>query len=115
MGLSLTKRVEGNRARLPHSMIHLKMKHKTNYISAEILLLRGDEMVRGNLVARSHHANQNMMGRAHLNSILDSRVYPVKISGDKVTILTANIISSQYTPSVMQTGMSTHSYPKCAS
>ena len=64
-----------------------------HYIGAEILLLRGDEMARGNAVAWSHDANGNVMGRAHRNPILDTRMYQIEFTRGKVTALTANIIS----------------------
>ena len=47
------------------------------------------------------------MGRDHLNSILDSRMYQVEFAGSGVTELTANIIACM--PVVMQTGMSIYS------
>ena len=46
-----------------------------HYVGADILLVRGDEMVRGHLVAQSHEAGGNFMGGAHTNSILITRMY----------------------------------------
>ena len=48
-----------------------------HYIGAEILLPRGNKMARGCVVAHSHDANGNMVGRAHANSILNARMYQV--------------------------------------
>ena len=55
-------------------------------------------MARGHVVAESHDANKNIMGRAHTNQRVDTRMYQVKFAGGKVTELTANIIAeSMYT------------------
>ena len=43
-----------------------------HYIEAEILHSREDKITRGNVVAQSHDANGNVMGRA-MNPILDTR------------------------------------------
>ena len=43
-----------------------------HYIEAEILLPRGDQLVRGNVVAWSHDARRSIMGRAHTNPILNT-------------------------------------------
>ena len=63
------------------------------YIGAEIMLPRGDKMERGHVVAWSHDASWNVMGKAHTNPILDARMYQVEFARDKVTELTANIIA----------------------
>ena len=64
-----------------------------HYIRAEILLTRGDEMARGHVVARSCDANKNVISRAHVNAILNTRMYWVEFTGDKVTELTTNTIA----------------------
>ena len=64
-----------------------------HYIEAEILLLSGDKMARGHVVAWSHDVSRNMMGRAYTNPILDTRMYQVEFAGGKVVKLTANIIT----------------------
>ena len=46
-----------------------------HYIGAEILLSRGDELARGHVLAWNHDTNGNMMSRAHMNLILDIRIY----------------------------------------
>ena len=45
------------------------------YVRAEILLLRGDQMTRGHVMVRSKDAKGIVMGRSHLNPILDTRMY----------------------------------------
>ena len=63
------------------------------YIGAKILLPRGDQIVRGNVLARSQYANGNVTGRSHTNPILDTRMYQVEFTGGKVTELTTNVIA----------------------
>ena len=63
------------------------------YIRAEILLPRGDEMARDNVVEWSCDARGNIMGRAHMNPILDTRIYQIEFAGGKVTESTANVIT----------------------
>ena len=58
-----------------------------HYIGAEILLPRGNKMARSHVVACSWYARGSMMGRAHTNSILDTRMYQVKFAGGEVTKL----------------------------
>ena len=62
-------------------------------IGAEILLLRKDEMARGQVVAQSHDASGTFMGRAHTNPILDTGMYQVDFAGSEVTDITTNIIA----------------------
>ena len=63
------------------------------YIGAEILLPRGNQIAQGQVVARSHDANENVMSRFHTNPILDTRTYQVEFAGGKVTELTNNVIT----------------------
>ena len=63
-----------------------------------MLLPRGGQRARGQVVARSHDANGKVMGRAHSNPILDTMMYQVEFAGVEVTELSANIIAeSMYT------------------
>ena len=57
------------------------------------MLPRGDKMARGHVVARSREAKGNVMGRSHTNPVLDTRMYQVESTGDKVTELTPNVIA----------------------
>ena len=49
-------------------------------------------MAGGHVVACNHDSNRNMMGRAHMNPILDIRTYQVEFAGG-VTELNANVIA----------------------
>ena len=51
-----------------------------------------DEMTRGHVVARIQDANRIVMGRSHINPILDTRMYQVVFARGKVTESTTNII-----------------------
>ena len=69
-----------------------------HYIGAEILLPRGHEMARGHVVVQSLDAIKNIKGRAHTNSVLDTRIYQVEFTGGKVTeLITIVIVKSMYT------------------
>ena len=50
-------------------------------------------MAMGHVVGHSHDASGNVMGRAHTNPILDTRMCQVKFTGGKVTELITNIIA----------------------
>ena len=56
-------------------------------------LPRGYKMARSHVVVLSHDANENMMGRAHTNPILNTRMYQVEFLGGDVTELTTNVIA----------------------
>ena len=44
-------------------------------------------------MAQSHDASRNIMGRAHTNPILNTRMYQVEFAGGKITDIIANIIA----------------------
>ena len=55
-------------------------------------------MARDCVVAWSCDTSGNVMGRAHKNPTLDTRMYQVEFTGGKVTELTTNVIAeSMYT------------------
>ena len=64
-----------------------------NYMNVEIVLSRGDTMERGRVVGRKRDHNDNPIGRAHANPILDTRCYDVEFDDGQVTELTANVIA----------------------
>ena len=66
-------------------------------------------MARSHVVAWSHDAKRNVMGKAHINLIQDTRLYKVDFAGVVVTELTTNVILSQCIPTVMQIEMSVYS------
>ena len=50
-------------------------------------------MARGDVVAWTRDASGNIMHRAHMNPILNTRRFQVEFTGGKVTELTANVIA----------------------
>ena len=69
-----------------------------HYRGAEILLPQGDGLASGHLVECSCNFDGNVIGRAHTNPILDTRMDQVEFAEGKVTELTTNIIAvSMYT------------------
>ena len=65
-----------------------------NYLSAEISIPRGGNLVKGRVKSRKRDADGNPIGRADANPILDTREYIVEFEdGDKAK-LTANLIAS---------------------
>ena len=93
----------------PQEELELMSEMGDHHIGADILLPRGDQMARGHVVAQSHDANGNIMGRAHANPILDNRVYQVESAGVKFQNKLPMSLLSQCLPRVMQMGMSTYS------
>ena len=64
-----------------------------NYLSASVMLPRGDSLARGRVVGRKRDADGNPLGRANANPILDTRRYEVEFADGEVTELTANVIA----------------------
>jgi len=64
-----------------------------NYISAHVLLPKGDSFVKGQVVARKRDANGNTRGKAHSNPVLDSRVHEVQFSDGHTEEYAANVIA----------------------
>ena len=65
-----------------------------NYLSAEIMLPRGEAMVKGRVAACKHDRDGNPpIGLANANPILDTRSYIVHFDDGDQTELTANMIA----------------------
>ena len=64
-----------------------------NYVSANVLLPRGDTLARGRVIGRKRDTDGNPIGRAHSNPILDTREYMVEFEDGDVSELTANVIA----------------------
>ena len=54
------------------------------YIEAEIVMPRDDEMVSCHFVTWTHNTSENVMERAHTNPILHTRMYQVEFAGAKL-------------------------------
>ena len=66
---------------------------RDHYIGAEILLPEWDQMARCQVVVQSCNANGKVIRRAHINPILDTKMYQVEFGGGKVIELITNIIA----------------------
>ena len=65
-----------------------------NHMNDEIVLPRGDTPIeRGRVMGEKYDADDNPVGRAHANPILDTRRYDVEFDDGQVTEFTANIIT----------------------
>ena len=58
---------------------------RNHYIGAEILLSKENKMAIGHIVAHSHDASGNIMGRTQANPVLDTKIYQVQFTGGEVT------------------------------
>ena len=56
-----------------------------HYIGAEILLPRGDKKTISHVVVWSHDNSENLMGRAHMICIANTKMYQVEFAGVKAT------------------------------
>jgi len=63
------------------------------YISAEVLLPKGDQLVLGKVVGRKRDANDNPIGVAYANPIFDTRLYQVQFPEGNVEEYSANVIA----------------------
>ena len=62
-----------------------------NYLSVEIMLPRGDTMVKGRVAARKRDKDGNPVGLANSKPILDTRSYVVHFDDGDQTELTATM------------------------
>jgi hypothetical protein len=78
------------------------MIQKAGYITAEVLLPKGDEYKVGKVIQRKAEDNGNPIGKSHDNQILDTREYEVEFSDGDVLEYAANIIAENLYSSVMR-------------
>ncbi len=64
-----------------------------NYISVEILLPLGGVLRRGKVISRKCNADDNTVGWAHDQPILDTRTYDLEFNNGTIAELTANKIA----------------------
>ncbi len=63
------------------------------YVQAFIMVLHGNTFAQGTVVSHKHNAEDNVIGHANENPILDSCLYDIEIANGKVTAPTANVIA----------------------
>ena len=64
-----------------------------NYLTARVMIPRGSSLARESVIGRKRDANDNLVGHANANPILDTRTYLVRFDDGEVTELTANTIA----------------------
>ena len=74
------------------------------YISAQVMLPRGDRMEMANVRKRKRDDNGNPIGRHNANPILDTRMYEVEFPDGDVAAYTANIIAENLYSQVDEEG-----------
>jgi hypothetical protein len=80
-------------AAMPEADEYMDPEILDNFISAQVLLQKGDEMVTGKVVARKRDADGVAKGRANANPILDTRVYQVEFADGSSAEYAANVIA----------------------
>ena len=63
------------------------------YLTAEVLIARGAETVKGRVLRRKKNASGDPVGVRHSNPILDSREYEVEFADGSIDVLAANAIA----------------------
>jgi hypothetical protein len=63
------------------------------YLTAQVQLPLGDEMVLGTVIARKRDAHGNPIGKSAENPIFDTRIYQVQFPNNRIEEYTANIIA----------------------
>jgi hypothetical protein len=63
------------------------------YLSAQVQLPLGDELVLGKVIARKRDAHGNPIGRSAANPIFDTRIYQVEFPNGRIEEYSANIIA----------------------
>jgi hypothetical protein len=71
----------------------LPLEFLDNYISAHVLLPKGDSFVKGQVIAHKRNANGNTRVKAHSNPVSDTRVYEVQFSDGHTEEYAANVIA----------------------
>ena len=76
------------------------------YLTAEVLLPHGGEMLKAKVVGRKKDANGNPMGKRNNNPLLDSRTYEVEFPDGSTDAFTANLIAENILSQVDAEGKS---------
>ena len=63
------------------------------YLTASVMLPRGGDVLKAQVIARKRDANGNPVGRAHSNPILDTREYVVEFEDGAQDVYSANLIA----------------------
>jgi hypothetical protein len=63
------------------------------YLAAEVILPKGENMVLGKVVGRKRDLDGNPIGKGHSNPIFDTRLYQVQFPNGHVEEYSANVIA----------------------
>ena len=63
-----------------------------NYIGTEIMIYHGDVVAQGSVRRREHDVEGNTIGRANINTIIDTGTYEVKFEDGSMSTYSANVI-----------------------
>ena len=78
------------------------LKDLNNCVGVELLLPQDNQMISGKVVRQARGLDQQPIGRANRNAILDTQVYDVKFPDGRTVQYVANIIAknmyAQYDP-----------------
>ena len=74
------------------------------YLTASVLLPRGGELLKAQVVGQKRDANGNPVGQAHSNPILDTREYEVEFTDGSREIYMANLIAENMYSQVDEEG-----------
>ena len=69
---------------------------KENYIGAEIIISHGDTVYKGIVRRRKRDVEENTIGRANTNPILDTQIYKVGFENGSMSTYSANVIIRKY-------------------
>jgi hypothetical protein len=78
-----------------------------SYISSRVILPRGDLYERATVTRRKRDHEGNLIGKAHTNPLLDSRVYEVTFSDGHVGEYSTNVIAENIFATVDEDGFET--------
>jgi hypothetical protein len=63
------------------------------YVGAKVVLPKGDAMMNAKVRGRKCQADVTLLGKAHANTILDTRTYEVEFADGQLTEIAANVIA----------------------
>ena len=72
---------------------HTNPEVRDNYVFSKIMFPRNGKMTKGCVVGRKRDAESNPIGWAHLNPVLDTRLYLMEFDDGDITELMANAIA----------------------
>jgi hypothetical protein len=96
----------GDSPRMPEADDH-DIDAFDNYLSGEVILPTGDDMLRGTVKSRKRDTNGNLIGKANQNPILDTRVYHVEFPDGHTEAYSANVIAENMYAQVDEEGHTT--------